>query len=350
MGLWSSRGKTSETEVDAFEQVASQVVDVIATAGVVLDENNNVLRASPGAVQFGLVQNRRLIHSSLVKLCDRARNQTGAVVEEMLLETGLQREPVWVQARAARFGEKYMMLLVDDRTEAKKLEDTRRDFVANVSHELKTPIGAIGLLAEAIQGAGDDPKMIEKFSNSLIRESQRLANLVQELMQLSRVQSAAGLENAREVDLAAVVADAIERNQVLAEKRNIRVQGATSDSLKILGDYEMLATAVRNLIENAIVYSEPGTQVGVGLKEVDGVAEISVSDSGIGIPESEQERIFERFYRVDPSRSRETGGTGLGLAIVKHIAANHGGQIKLFSKQGVGSTFTLRLPITIQEG
>ena len=143
--------------------------------------------------------------------------------------------------------------------------------------------------------------------------------------------------------------DSIERNQVLAEKRNIKVQGATSESVKILGDYEMLATAVRNLIENAIVYSEPGTQVGVGLKQVDGVAEISVTDSGIGIPESEQERIFERFYRVDPSRSRETGGTGLGLAIVKHIAANHGGEVKLFSKPGVGSTFTLLLPITVQE-
>ena len=349
MGLFSSKGKTSESEVDAFEQVASQVVDVIATAGVVLDSQNNVLRASPGAVQFGLVQNRRLIHSSLVKLCDRARNQSGAVVEELLLETGLQRDAVWVQARAARFGDKYLMLLVDDRTEAKKLEDTRRDFVANVSHELKTPIGAIGLLAEAIQGAGDDPAMLEKFSNSLIRESHRLANLVQELMQLSRVQSAPGLENATEVDLAAVLIDSIERNQVLAEKRNIKVQGATGDSVKILGDYEMLATAVRNLIENAIVYSEPGTQVGVGLKQVDGVAEISVTDSGIGIPESEQERIFERFYRVDPSRSRETGGTGLGLAIVKHIAANHGGEIKLFSKPGVGSTFTLRLPITLQE-
>lgn len=349
MGLWSSRSKTSESEVDAFEQVASQVVDVIATAGVVLDSQNNVLRASPGAVQFGLVQNRRLVHSSLVRLCERARNQTGAVVEEMLLESGLQREPVWVQARAARFGDKYMMLLVDDRTEAKKLEDTRRDFVANVSHELKTPIGAIGLLAEAIQGAGDDPEMIRKFSSSLIRENQRLASLVQELMQLSRVQSAAGLENAVEVDLSVVVSDAIDRNQVLAEKRNIKVQGSTSPSLKILGDYEMLATAVKNLIENAIVYSEPGTQVGVGLKEVDGVAEISVTDSGIGIPESEQERIFERFYRVDPSRSRETGGTGLGLAIVKHIAANHGGQVKLFSQPGVGSTFTLRLPITLQE-
>jgi two-component system sensor histidine kinase SenX3 len=346
MALWSKKPEATETQFDAFEKVAGDVVDVIATAGLVLDTQNSVLRASPGAVQFGLVQNRRLVHASLVKLVELARQQTGAVGEDFFLEAGLRREKVWVHARAARFGENYVMLLVDDRTEARKLEETRRDFVANVSHELKTPIGAIGLLAEALQGAKDDPAAIDKFSASLIRESQRLANLVQELMQLSRVQGANALENSVEIDLASVIADAVERNQVLAEKRNVKLASAAEAGIKVQGDYEMLTTAVRNLIENAIVYSEPGTQVGVGLKESDGVAEISVTDSGIGIPETEQERIFERFYRVDPSRSRETGGTGLGLAIVKHVAANHRGEVKIFSKPGVGSTFTLRIPIT----
>ena len=120
-------------------------------------------------------------------------------------------------------------------------------------------------------------------------------------------------------------------------------------SVKLRGDYEMLVTAVRNLIENAILYSEPGSQVGVGVKVNKDVTEISVTDSGIGIPESEQERIFERFYRVDPSRSRQTGGTGLGLSIVKHAASQHRGEIKSFSKVGVGSTFTLRLPINTNE-
>jgi two-component system sensor histidine kinase SenX3 len=344
MALWSRKSEESDTQFDAFEQVASQVVDVIATAGVVLDAQNNVLRASPGAIQFGLVQNRRLIHANLVKLADRAREQSGAVTEDFDLETGLRKETVWVHATAARFADTYVMLLVDDRTESKKLEETRRDFVANVSHELKTPIGAIGLLAEALQGAKDDPAAIDKFSNSLIRESQRLANLVQELMQLSRVQGAGNVENAKVIELGAVVTDAVERNQVLAEKRNIRLAADSGEGIRILGDYEMLTTAVRNLIENAIVYSEPGTQVGIGVKLVDEVAEVSVTDSGLGIPESEQERIFERFYRVDPSRSRETGGTGLGLAIVKHVAANHRGEVKLFSQPGVGSTFTIRIP------
>jgi two-component system sensor histidine kinase SenX3 len=158
------------------------------------------------------------------------------------------------------------------------------------------------------------------------------------------VQGAGSLENAKVIEVSAVVTDAVERNQVLAEKRNIRLASDPGESIQILGDYEMLTTAVRNLIENAIVYSEPGTQVGIGCKLIDGVAEIAVTDSGLGIPESEQERIFERFYRVDPSRSRETGGTGLGLAIVKHVAANHRGEIRLFSQPGVGSTFTIRIP------
>jgi two-component system, OmpR family, sensor histidine kinase SenX3 len=346
MALWSKKAEETDSQFDAFEKVAGDVVDVIATAGLVLDNQNSVLRASPGAVQFGLVQNRRLVHASLVQLVERARLQTGAVGEDFYLETGLRRDKVWVHARAARFGENYVMLLVDDRTEARKLEETRRDFVANVSHELKTPIGAIGLLAEALQGAKDDPAAIDKFSASLIRESQRLANLVQELMQLSRVQGANALENSIEIDLASVIADAVERNQVLAEKRNVKLVSAAEAGTKVQGDYEMLTTAVRNLIENAIVYSEPGTQVGVGLKVSNGVAEISVTDSGIGIPETEQERIFERFYRVDPSRSRETGGTGLGLAIVKHVVANHRGEVKIFSQPGVGSTFTIRIPIT----
>ncbi|MDB4018970.1 ATP-binding protein, partial [Aquiluna sp.] len=259
------------------------------------------------------------------------------------------REQLWVNARAAKFGERYVMLLVEDQTEAKKLETTRRDFVANVSHELKTPIGAISLLTEAISGAQDDPDTIRKFSDSLQKEAQRLGSLVQELMELSRVQGANLVETAKELDLSQVIADAVDRNLVLAEKRRVRLITGSHESTKLVGDYEMLTTAVRNLVENAIAYSDSGSQVGIGLKVIDGIAEIAVTDSGIGIPEDEQERIFERFYRVDPSRSRVTGGTGLGLSIAKHAATNHRGEVRLFSKAGIGSTFTLRLPINNQE-
>ncbi|MEL0260703.1 MAG: histidine kinase dimerization/phospho-acceptor domain-containing protein [Aquiluna sp.] len=176
MAFLSSRraSRQPETEFDAFEIVAAQVVDVIATAGVVLDQANSVVRASPGAIQFGLVQNRRLIHAALVQLADEARTASGAVSRDI---------------------ERYVMLLVDDRTDSKRLEETRRDFVANVSHELKTPIGAISLLSEAMQGAVDDPEAVQKFAESLQREAQRLANIVQELIQLSRVQGAKLSEN-----------------------------------------------------------------------------------------------------------------------------------------------------------
>jgi two-component system sensor histidine kinase SenX3 len=334
-----------ESQFEALDLITSQVLDVIATAGVVLDANNLVLKASPGASQFGLVEGRKLIHPSLTQLADKARNSIGAVDIELELETGLSKDETWVHARAAKFGNHYLLLLLEDQTDSKKLEETRRDFVANVSHELKTPIGAISLLAEAISGASEDPAAISKFVVSLQKESQRLANIVQELIQLSRVQGANLSETEAEIDLNTVIADAVDRNQVLANQKQIRLASTANQSAKLQGDYEMLVTAVRNLIENAIVYSEPGGQVGVGIKVSDQIAEISVTDSGIGIPESEQERIFERFYRVDPSRSRETGGTGLGLSIVKHATSLHKGEVKIFSKPGVGSTFTLRLPI-----
>ena len=345
------RRRKSEAQVsavDAFESVATQVVDVIASAGLVLNDRGNVLRESPGAVQYGLVSNGRLVHAELVSLSDQARQQEGIVETEVELVVGPRSEKFWVHARAARFGENYVMLLVDDRTELKRLEETRRDFVANVSHELKTPIGAISLLAEAIQNATDDPEMVAKFAESMQRESVRLASLVQEVILLSKVQNGGLPESAGQVSLARVIQDAVERNQLLADQRQIRLAANADLKIEVFGDYEMLTAAVRNLIENAIVYSNVGGQVGVGLRVINGLAEISVTDSGIGIPESEQERIFERFYRVDPSRSRETGGTGLGLSIVKHAAQNHRGEVKLFSRLGVGSTFTLRLPTDVE--
>ena len=335
--------------VNVFEEVAAEIVDRIANAGVVLNGNNQVLRYSPGAQVFGLIQNRHLIHSALVNLVDEAREQQDVIERDVEIETGSRKNPLWLRARAAHFGRDLVILLVDDRTESKRLEETRRDFVANVSHELKTPIGAISLLAEAIEDSIDDPETARKFAENLSKESKRLSNLVQEVIQLSRMQSGPMLENAIEMDLRQVVTDAVERNQTLAEQQGIKVLADTNESVYVKGDYDMLTTALRNLVENAIVYSDSGSQVGVGIKRVGNLAEISVADSGRGISEDEQERIFERFYRVDPSRSRETGGTGLGLSIVKHAAQNHNGEVKLFSRLGVGSTFTLRIPAIDKE-
>ena len=324
---------------------AVEILDLLTNAGVILNGSNTVVRATNGALALGLVQNRLLIHSELVRLVELVRG-TGKNHEiEAELSTGLRGETIWVQARAARMENNNVMLLVEDRTEAKRLEDTRRDFVANISHELKTPIGAIGLLAEALQDATDDPAMVTKFAGNLYKESRRLGSLVQEIIQLSRLQSAELSKTGELVDLEGIVHESVERNQVIAEAKNISLEVNAPSGIVVYGDHEMLTMAVKNLIENAILYSGDDSSVGIGLRENAGVAEIAVTDHGVGIAPEDQERIFERFYRVDPSRSRDTGGTGLGLAIVKHVAANHRGEIKLFSQVGLGSTFTLRLPL-----
>ena len=324
---------------------ASDLLDVLASAGILLNGSNTVIRATKNAQALGLIQNRLLAHDSLVDLVDLARVTDGPREVELELSTGLQNENVWVSARAVRLADGNVLLTVEDETEAKRLEETRRDFVANISHELKTPIGAISLLSEALSDASDDPKMVKKFSADLIKESKRLASLVQEIIQLSRLQSTDVIKNAQVIDLAEVIQEAIERNSVLAEKRKIRISADAPSGIRVLGDQEMLTVAVKNLIENAITYSDEGKQVGLGLREKHGVAAIAVTDNGIGMTADQQERAFERFYRADASRSRQTGGTGLGLSIVKHVASSHLGDVQVFSRPGVGSTFTLRLPV-----
>lgn len=331
------------------QDTVADLLDVLATAGLLLDSDNFVIRSTTGAQALGLLDSRKLNNRELQNLVDRAR-QTGMPCEaEVELPTGLQTGVFWVRARAALLSDNNVLLTVEDETEAQRLEETRRDFVANISHELKTPIGAISLLSEALIDASDDQEMVKKFSTDLFRESKRLASLVQDIIQLSRLQSADLVKTATQIDLAGVITDAVERNQVLAERRGIKLSWDAPRGTQILGDGEMLTMAVKNLIENAILYSDEGGQVGVGLREDEGIASISVTDTGVGIAPEHLERIFERFYRADPSRSRATGGTGLGLAIVKHVALNHRGDIQVFSKPGFGSTFTLRLPISVSQ-
>lgn len=337
-------------EADANSQPAdsaSDLLDVLAAAGILLNGSNTVIRSTKNAQALGLIQSRMLAHDSLVELVNKARVSDGPREVELELSTGLQSESVWVSARAVHLADGNVLLTVEDETEAKRLEETRRDFVANISHELKTPIGAISLLSEALVDAADDPKMVKKFSMDLIKESKRLTNLVQEIIQLSRLQSTDVIKNAQIVDLRDVIQEAIERNSVLAERRNIRISADAPAGIHVLGDQEMLTVAVKNLVENAITYSDEGKQVGIGLRKKHGVAAIAVTDNGIGMTPEQQERVFERFYRADASRSRQTGGTGLGLAIVKHVSASHLGDVQVFSKPGFGSTFTLRLPVAL---
>jgi two-component system sensor histidine kinase SenX3 len=233
---------------------------------------------------------------------------------------------------------------VEDRTRERRIEEVRRDFVANVSHELKTPVGAIRLLSEAVADASDDPEAVKRFAERMLTESDRLGRLVQQIIELSRLQSEDPLDTPTRVCLDDVLGVAVDSSAIDASSKNIDVVTSGTPGLEILGSEKQVTAAVANLVSNAVSYSPEGSTVLVSIQASDGNVEISVVDQGIGIPHGEIDRIFERFYRVDPARHRSTGGTGLGLSIVKHVAATHGGDVRVWSVEGQGSTFTLTLP------
>jgi two-component system sensor histidine kinase SenX3 len=343
LGKRSSR--VLEAEPDSFPDLVAEVLELMGSVGIVVDGFNKVVGTNSWAESYGLVARGLLVHAETVDLVKRARSGSEIESFEGILRVGLAQEKVSVSAKAKLVSGDYVVLVLEDRTSDIRLDKTRRDFIENISHELKTPIGAIALLSEAIQEAGDDRAAVSKFAASLNKESSRLTFLVQDIIKLSRLQSEEVIADAELIDLNEVVAEAIDRNEQLAANRKIRLISEQSPKLEVFGNKEMLITAVKNLIENAISYSDQGTNVGIGCSAKESIAEITVTDSGAGISPENQERIFERFYRADPSRSRETGGTGLGLSIVKHVAKTHRGEIKLFSQVGVGSTFTLRVPL-----
>ena len=242
----------------------------------------------------------------------------------------------------------FVLVLLRDESEAQRVHDVRRDFVANISHELKTPIGALSLLSEAVLGAKDDSEAVSRFAGRMQVEAKRLTDLVQEIIQLSRVQDSDPLKEAQLISASDIIKEALDQCRTTADSRQIVLTFQDVEDGMILGDRDQLTMAIHNLIENAINYSPADTKVAVSTSIENHIITISVADQGIGIPEAEVERIFERFYRVDPARSRETGGTGLGLSIVKHIINKHGGEISVWSSENVGSTFSIRLPIQSQ--
>jgi two-component system sensor histidine kinase SenX3 len=336
--------KSSESKLSIPDLVA-EVLELMGSVGIVVEGSNRVVGTNSWAESYGLVSRGLLVHGELIELSQRARSGSEIESFEGILRVGLAKEKVSVAAKAKLVEGDYVVLVLEDRGSDIRLDKTRRDFIENISHELKTPIGAIALLSEAIQEAGDDRAAVAKFASSLNKESSRLTFLVQDIIKLSRLQSEEVIADAELIDLNEVVAEAIDRNEQLAANRKIRLVTEQAPPLEVFGNKEMLITAVKNLVENAISYSDQGTSVGIGCSAKDSIAEIAVTDSGSGISPEHQERIFERFYRADPSRSRETGGTGLGLSIVKHVAKIHRGEVRLFSQVGVGSTFTLRVPL-----
>ncbi|AYY15137.1 two-component sensor histidine kinase [Actinobacteria bacterium YIM 96077] len=325
---------------------ADEVMAILRSSAIVLDEESNVVKASPSAYAFGLVRQDRITVSQLLELTSKVRRD--GQIRELELEVARSQDStqtLHVLARVAPLGDRLVLALVEDRTHEIRVDEIRRDFVANVSHELKTPVGAMMLLAEAVEGASDDPEAVRRFAQGMQREGERLTRLVQEIIDLSRLQYDDPVQSPDPVEIDDVVSAAVDRSRVDAENRDIRLTTGGTKGLQVLGNEQQLVIAVGNLVENAVSYSPEGAKVSVGVRRRDDVVEISVTDQGYGIAEADLDRIFERFYRVDPARSRETGGTGLGLSIVKHIAASHGGDVKVWSVQGAGSTFTVRLPL-----
>ena len=343
----SERQRAAGIDVDepTMPEGATEVLASLGLAYIVVDTVDGVVRANPSAYAFGLVRGHTVVHDELLKLTARVRADGVIIDQEYELPRGLRGEmSIVVHLRVAPLGDEYILILADDRTEFSRIEAVRNDFVANVSHELKTPVGAISLLTETIEDAADDADAVTRFSQRLHKESRRLAALVQDIIELSRVQGKNIVHQGTPVDLNEVLSEAADRSRLPAESKNIEIRLGGSLPRRVHGDGDQLMMAFRNLIDNAVRYSPENTRVGIGLSSRDGIAQVTITDQGIGIAQEDQERIFERFYRVDAARSRQTGGTGLGLSIVKHVISNHGGEVSLWSQQGRGSTFTVRLP------
>jgi len=312
---------------------------------LVIDTEDSPVFQSSGIATLNIIKDSRVQIDEILAIV-RAVRRTGKS-HQGLIE--VPRGPIGKGKRRIKIAvtgldEDLILILINDESEKSRVDAIRRDFIANISHELKTPIGALSLLSEAISQAKDDPAAMERFAGRIKSEAKRLEDLVREIINLSRLQGEDPLTDPHPIEMGEVVDQAIAQAETNAESRQIHVERSDQIEAWVLGDREQLIMAVHNLVENAINYSPEGTRVSVELKVTSGLVEVDVVDQGIGVKEEDLERIFERFYRVDPARSRETGGTGLGLSIVKHVALNHGGEVKVWSKVGVGSTFALRLP------
>ncbi|MCW2733880.1 MAG: signal transduction histidine kinase [Mycobacterium sp.] len=329
-------------------QMLQQIVSLSPVGTVVVDTYRDVVYMNDQARELGLVR-ERLLDDRAWTAAQRTL-ATGLDVDFDLSPVRRQnpgRSGLSVGGHVRLLSEddrRFAVVFVDDQSEHARMEATRRDFVANVSHELKTPVGAMGVLAEALQASTDDPVTVSRFAEMMITESNRLADMVGELIELSRLQGAEPLPDLESVDVDSVVGEALSRYKVAADNADIAITTDAPTGFRVLGDQPLLVTAIANLVSNAIAYSPKGSPVSISRRRRGDNIEIAVTDRGIGIERDDQERVFERFFRVDTARSRATGGTGLGLAIVKHVAANHNGSIRLWSQPGTGSTFTLSIP------
>ena len=348
-----NRPDLNQSESFVTDEVQA-ILDILDIATVVLAPGEVPVYFSQSAVALGIIRDEKIVGDELLALIRTVRKSGRSQVGEIEIPRGPIGEGTRkLSVRVNQLADRDVTIaFFSDESEADRIDAVRRDFVANISHELKTPISALRTLSDAVSAAASDPQVV-KFAGMMSNEVERLSHLVQEIIDLSRLQDADPLLDAITVDIDEAIDSAIDQCQFLADSRDIEIVRGARIDCSVVGDRTHLIMAFHNLIENAINYSADKTRVTVNCEITDGIVEITVVDQGIGISEGDLTRVFERFYRVDPARSRETGGTGLGLSIVKHVIGNHGGEVSVWSSAGVGSTFAIRLPIgeeVIHEG
>ena len=314
-----------------------------------VDGDNKIKYASEVALNLNIAREDKIQIDALETLISMARKIDEPLIKKVKAKRPLGIAKLNLDTWVMRLERGEVLLWAQNNSVVSRVETMRRDFVANISHELKTPVGALSLLAEAIEESGKDSESIQKFAKRIGPETKRLTNVIRDIIDLSQVQSDDPLASANPVEVDRVINDAVDAVQLLADLNNVEIAQVNEPDVKIVGDEYQLVMAIRNLLTNAITFSPASSRITVGAKLKDGVVEITVSYQGIGISLENQSRIFERFYRVDPARSRSTGGTGLGLAIVKHVCENHGGEVSVWSVPGQGSTFTMKFPQMEQE-
>jgi two-component system sensor histidine kinase SenX3 len=330
-------------------QMLQRIVALTPLGTAVVDSHRDVVYLNDRAREFGLVRDRQL-ESHAWRAAQEALASGNDVEFDLLPKkrssVGGSELSVHGQARLlSEEDRRFAVVFVYDQSEYARMEASRRDFVANVSHELKTPVGAMAVLAEALLASPDDPQTVQRFGEKVLIEANRLGHMVGELIELSRLQGAERLPDLSPVDVDTIVAEAISRHKVAADNADIVVRTDTPCGFKVLGNQSLLVTALANLVSNAIAYSPRGSLVSVSCRRRGEHVEMAVTDRGIGIARKDQERVFERFFRGDKARSRATGGSGLGLAIVKHVVNRHRGILDIDSRVGEGSVFTVFLHV-----
>jgi two-component system sensor histidine kinase SenX3 len=331
---------TSNSSRNLILKLIQSLPDIV----IWVDGDNKIKYASEVALSLNIAREDKIQIDELETLISIARKIDEPLIRKVKAKRPLGIAKLNLDTWVMRLERGEVLLWAQNNSVVSRVETMRRDFVANISHELKTPVGALSLLAEAIEESGKDSESIQKFAKRIGPETKRLTNVIRDIIDLSQVQSDDPLATANPVEVDRVINDAVDAVQLLADLNSIEIAQVNEPDVKIVGDEYQLVMATRNLLTNAITFSPINSRITVGAKLKDGVVEITVSDQGIGISLENQSRIFERFYRVDPARSRSTGGTGLGLAIVKHVCENHGGEVSVWSVQGQGSTFTMKFP------